>query len=156
MTKRNTEKTDKTARFNLLKSKFPRLVIRKTNLYIITQIVTSKEAQDTVVCSANSKELASLGMTGSLKNVPAAYLTGILLAKKAKEKGIKKANLDIGRYTSTKGSKLYAVVKGAIEGGMKVSCDEKMLPKEDRISGKNTKNPEKTNKEINKVKSQLK
>jgi large subunit ribosomal protein L18 len=156
MTKRKTDKTDKTARFNLLKSKFPRLVIRKTNLHIITQIVTSKEAQDTVICSANSKELINLGWTGSLKNVPSSYLTGMLLAKKAKEKGIKKSILDIGRYTSTKGSKIYAVVKGAIEGGIEINCDEKMLPKEERISGKNTKNPEKTDKEINKIKSQLK
>ena len=156
MTKRKTNRTDKTARFNLLKSKSPRIVIRKTNLHIITQIVTSREAQDAVICSANSKELTNLGWTGSLKNIPSAYLTGMLLAKKAKEKGIKEGILDIGRYTSTKGSKLYAVAKGAIDGGLEINCNEKMLPEEERISGKNTKNPEKTNKEINKIKSQLK
>ena len=47
--------------------------------------------------------------------------------KKAQEKKIKKCNLDIGRQTSTKGSKLYAVVKGAIESGLDINCDKKIL-----------------------------
>lgn len=156
MSKIKKTKTDKTARFNLLKSKSPRLVIRKTNKYIITQVVTSKESQDMVICSVNSKELNNLGFTGSAKNVVAAYLTGMLLAKKAREKGIKNAILDIGRYTSTKGSKIYAVVKGAIDAGMDIKCDVKMLPTEDRLAGKNTKDPDKIKKEIDKIKSQLK
>ena len=105
MTKRKADKTDKTARFNFLKSKSPRLVVRKTNKYLITQIVTSKEVQDTIICSANSKELRNFGWTGSAKNLSAAYLIGVLIAKKAKEKGIKSSILDVGRYTSTKGSR---------------------------------------------------
>lgn len=156
MTKIKKNKTDRAARFNLLKSKSPRLVIRKTNKYLITQIVTSKESQDMVICSVNSKELSNLGFTGSLKNITAAYLTGIFIAKKAKGKGIKDCILDIGRYTSTRGSKLYAVVKGTIEGGISIKCDNKMFPTEERILGKNTKDPEKTKKEIDKIKSQLK
>jgi large subunit ribosomal protein L18 len=141
-------RTDYNTRINLLKSKFPRIVIRKSNRYIITQIVNSKEAQDTTLCSVNSKELKKLGWQSSFKNIPASYLTGILIGKKAKEMKINKATLDMGRHTSTKGSKIYAVVKGAQDAGLEINCDEKMLPKESKLSGEYAKSPEKIKKII--------
>jgi len=124
-------RTDYGARLNLLKSKVPRLVVRITNRYIIAQIVKSKEAQDTVVCTANSKELIKYGMpeTFSMKNVNHGYLTGILIGKKAKEKKISEAILDIGLKRSTKGSKIYAVVKGCADSGIKLKYSEDLVPK---------------------------
>ena len=126
-------KTDYGARIHLLKSKNPRLVIRKSNRYITAQIVETKEAQDKTVCYVHSKELSKEGWKSSFKNLPAAYSVGKIIAKKAQEKKIKTWNLDIGRQTSTKGSRLYAVVKGAIESGLQINCDKEMLPSDERV-----------------------
>lgn len=126
--RRRKGKTDYKARAALLRSGMPRLVVRKTNKYIITQIVESKEAQDYVVCTANSAELKNFGWTNSFKNKAAAYLTGILIAKKAKEKKINKAIPDLGPYRSTKGSKIYAALKGAVEGDLIIKFKTEMAP----------------------------
>ena len=85
--------------------------------------------------AASSKELKKLGWNFACDNLPAAYLTGLLIAKKAKGK-VKEAILDTGLYRSIKGNRIYAVVKGAIDGGLKVPVDEQMFPNEDRIRGK--------------------
>lgn len=143
-------KTDYKARLNLLKTQIPRLIIRKTNRYIITQIVQSKEAQDKTCCYANSKELSKSGWASSFKNLPACYLTGKLIAKKANEKGINKSIVDMGRHASTKGSKIYAVIKGAIDGGLEIPCDKKMFPPKEKLEGIYTKTSEKIKKIIEK------
>jgi large subunit ribosomal protein L18 len=67
--------------------------------------------------------------------LPAAYLTGLLIGKKAAKNKIKEAVLDSGLYPSTKGSRIYAVLKGAVDSDLKVSFDEKILPSEERIKG---------------------
>ena len=123
-------KTDYGSRMNLLKSEIPRLVVRISNRYIIAQIVKSKEAQDSVLCTANSKELVKYGMPEafSMKNISNAYLTGALIAKKGKEKKITEVILDIGLKRSTKGSKIYAVVKGCADSGIKLKYSEEMVP----------------------------
>lgn len=54
----------------------------------------------------------------------------------AKKKKIKEAVLDIGLHQSIKSSSLYALVKGALDSGLIIKCDEKVLPIYDRISGK--------------------
>jgi large subunit ribosomal protein L18 len=143
-------KTDFASRINLLKSGIPRLVVRKSNRYLIAQIVESKEAQDKTICLINSKELSTKAWTSSFKNVPAAYLLGILIAEKAMEKKINKVILDSSRYTSTKESKIYAVVKGALDKGLEIPCDKKMLPTEKRIYGEHIKDHEKIKKIIEK------
>ena len=148
-------KTDYKARSVLLRSKEPRLVIRKTNKYIIAQIIKSKEAQDITICYVNSKELINFGWNLSFKNIPAAYLTGMLIAKKARKKRIEKAIVDIGLYRSTKKSKLYGVVKGAIDGGLVINCKKEILPSEDQIKGNYTKNSEKINEIFNVIKEKI-
>jgi large subunit ribosomal protein L18 len=120
-------------RATMLKSEIPRLVVRKTNKYIIMQIVKNKEAQDQIICCANSIELKKLGWSGSFKNIGAAYLTGILIAKKAIEKKIKSVIPDFGIYRSTKGSKLYAALKGVKKGGIEINFKDEMAPSEERL-----------------------
>ena len=134
--RRRQYKTDYLARKRLIESGIPRLVIRKTNRYIITQIVESKEAQDKVIISTYSKELPEYGWpeSFSIKNLSAAYHTGYLCALKAVKKGIKKAILDIGLNISTKGNKIYAAVKGAIDCGLNVPCSEEMLPDKEKLN----------------------
>lgn len=135
--RRLENKTDYKARQKLLASNLPRIIIRKTNKQILAQIVTSKEAQDYIVCAVESNELNDFGWKLSKKNLPAAYLAGFLLGmkcKKAKEK-IKKAILDIGLQRSTKGSKIYSALKGFIDAGIEVKCSQDMFPSEERIKG---------------------
>ena len=55
--RRIENKTDYRKRLILLKGKVPRFIVRKTNKYIILQIITSKSAQDKVAYSINTKEL---------------------------------------------------------------------------------------------------
>ncbi len=137
--RRREGKTDYRARIALLKSGKPRVVVRKTNRYIIAQLVKSKEAQDSVAIGVTSKHLLKYGwpqeLSGSLKSIPASYLTGYLLGKKMLKINESKAILDIGLARSTKGSRLYAVVKGLLDAGIEIPCSEKVLPSQDRING---------------------
>ena len=144
--RRNEGKTDYPARLQMLHAGVPRLVVRKSNKYLLAQAVISREAQDTVVCGAHSDELISKGwskdMHNSLKSVPAAYLTGFLLGTKIKKdhKDIQRLVVDLGIARSTKGSRLYAVVKGMIDAGFDVACSKEVIPSQDRIEGKHMKN----------------
>ena len=139
--RRKEHKTNYKLRIRLLQANKPRIVIRKTNRYIIVQIVKSEEARDFTVVYTNSKELSKFGWNYGFKNLPAAYLTGFLTAQKAIEK-IKEAIIDLGLQRSTKGSRLYATIKGVIDGGLKIICDEAMFPSEERIKGIHLKNEE--------------
>ncbi len=125
-------KTDYKARLALLKSEKPRLVIRKTNKYIIAQIVVSEMAQDKIVAGMTSKVLLSKGapaeLAGSLKSLGAAYLTGYLLGKKVLSSGIKDAILDAGMNINVKNSRIYAALKGVVDAGIKVPHSEGVLP----------------------------
>ena len=83
--RRRQYKTDYANRLELLKSEKPRIVFRKTNSYIIAHYVVSKEAQDKTQIGISSKHLLKYGwpekFKGSLKSIPAAYLTGYLIGK---------------------------------------------------------------------------
>jgi large subunit ribosomal protein L18 len=76
-----------------------------------------------------------MGWLGSGKNTSAAYLTGFLLGKKALKAGITAAVLDIGIKSSTKGARIFAALKGAVDAGLKVPHGDVILPQEDRIRG---------------------
>lgn len=146
--RRKESKTDYKSRFNLLKSEKPRLVVRKTNRYIIAQVVESDIARDKVIAQANSKELLSKGWpkekSGSLKSLQAAYLTGLMLGKKSKSKEL---ILDLGLQRVVHGSRLLAVLKGAIDAGAKISHKKETLPTEERLS---------VNKELHSIMSKIK
>ena len=127
-------KTYYLARQNFLKSNLPRLVVRKSNRYIMAQIIKSQNAQDFIESACFSKELGKYGLKSySLKNLGCAYLCGLILAKKTKEK---KAILDIGLLRSTKFSKIYAVAKGCIDAGMSINVSKEMLPDDQTLAKK--------------------
>ncbi len=146
-------KTDYRARIDLLRSSKPRLIIRKTNRYVIVQLVETKDAQDSVIYSVISKDLLSNGwpkeLSGSLKSRQAAYLTGYLLARKASSK-IKEAILDAGLNRHVKKSRIYSALKGVIEGGINVPCGKDILPQEEDLNAN-----EKLANLIGKLKSKL-
>lgn len=142
--RRREAKTDYAKRIKLLKGNFPRIVFRRTNKYLIAQYVTSQEAQDRIELSSNSKELLRFGwpkeFPGSLKSISAAYLLGLLMSKKIKEKKLKKPIVDFGMIKILHKTKTYAFLKGLKDGGLDIACRKEVYPDEDRIEGKHMKN----------------
>ncbi len=129
---RKNKTTNYRARLGMLKSRLPRLVVRKTNSMIIGQIVEYGESGDKTLASVYSKELRSYGWNFGLKNSPAAYLSGFLLGKKS---SAKEAILDKGTRTLKKDSFIYYFMKGASDAGIDVHTKEFDIT-EDRLSGK--------------------
>lgn len=85
--------------------------------------------------SAQSSELKALGWKAPCGNMPAAYLTGLLIGTRAKAKGVNNVILDIGLSARGPGSRIFAAAKGALDGGLAIPIDKKALPSEDRLRG---------------------
>ena len=139
--RRAENKTNYTKRRKLLEGGKPRIVVRKTNRYITIEYIESRQAQDSVRAYSNSKELLEQGWpkekSGSLKSLGAAYLTGLMFGNKIKS--FAPAILDTGIIRSTKGSKIYAAVKGIIDSSYKIKCGEEVIPSPERINSANLK-----------------
>nr|AER35073.1 60S ribosomal protein L5 [Tieghemostelium lacteum] len=128
-----------------------RLVARFTNKDIIAQVIYSKIVGDFVLAAAYAHELPRYGVKVGLTNYASAYATGLLLARRllqklkldATYKGQEKvdgkifnispvadkskpfrANLDVGLTRTSTGNKVFAVLKGAVDGGIAVQHRE--------------------------------
>jgi len=125
-----------------------RFVVRFTNRDIICQIVFARIAGDVVMCAAYSHELPRYGIKVGLTNYAAAYATGLLLARRLNHKlglhekypGIEGkatgehflvepmgdgrrpfyALLDVGLARTSTGARVFAAMKGAVDGGLEV------------------------------------
>jgi len=140
---------------NKYDSKKYRLVVRRTCTKIITQIIYSTMTGDRVLCAADSTELKNHGVTAGLTNYPAAYCTGLLLARRllkqvglaemyktnadcngdyynvdedVQEKRPFKALLDVGINRTTTGARCFGALKGACDGGINVPHKTKRFP----------------------------
>lgn len=134
--RRREQKTDYQARRILATSEHPRFVVRASNKGIIAQIVTAQIIGDKVLTQAASNELVNkYGWQASGKSIPAGYLLGLIAGHKAIKEGIETAYLDLGLKRPTKGSKIFAVVKGAIDAGLNIPCDSDIIPPPERING---------------------
>lgn len=133
--RRREGKTDYGARFKLIGLDKARMVARITNNHITAQIINVAPEGDETIISAHSNELTKMGWLGSTKNISAAYLTGFLCGKKALKEGIDGAVLDIGLKSPTKGTKVFAVLKGAVDAGLNIPHGDVVLPEEERIRG---------------------
>ena len=131
-----------------------RLVARITNTRVIAQVVYATIQGDKVFCAADSQELRKYGLTTGLSNFASAYATGLLLARRLLQKvkldsmyeGNKeygtdynsgndmkdqrpfKMILDVGLKATKNGSKVFAVMKGAADGGVHVPHNDKRFP----------------------------
>jgi large subunit ribosomal protein L5e len=135
-----------------------RLVVRFTNTRVIAQVTYATIQGDKILTSAHSHELKRYGLTAGLSNYAAAYATGLLVARRllkqtkldtlykgaAKIDGVDydvsnevksheqrkpfKAVLDVGLVNTTKGNKVFAVMKGASDGGIHVPHSTKRFP----------------------------
>ena len=128
-------RTNYRRRLALLKSSLPRLVVRKTLTRIILQVVDFNGVGDKVRLTITSDMLKKLGWKHSCKNIPAAYLAGMLMGKIALAAKIKQAVPDTGMQSITKGGKIFASLKGAKDVGLEVPVAEEVVPKTDAISG---------------------
>lgn len=155
--RRHEGKTDYLKRLKLLKSGLPRIVFRKTNKYIIAQYITSREAQDKVEINVTSKKLKEYGwpdeFNGSLKSIPASYLTGLLIGKEIINKKLEPPIIDFGMLRVLSKNKCFAFLKGIVDSGLQMKYNSEDFPEGERISGKNMKKD--FSKTFNEIKSKI-
>jgi len=133
--RRREGRTNYHKRLALVKSGKNRLVVRKTVKSLVCQIVDYKHKGDLTLVSASTKDLSEFGWNGGTGKLPSSYLVGYLCAMRAKDKKPGEVILDIGLQRSTKGSRIYAALKGAVDGGLNIPFSEDILPSEERIRG---------------------
>nr|ANM86203.1 60S ribosomal protein L5-2 [Stygiella incarcerata] len=136
-----------------------RLVVRIANKNVTVQVAKALIDHDEVLASAYSHELPRYGVKVGLTNYAACYATGLLLARRLLKKfglddkytGVEevdgshfeveemedgprpfRANLDIGVARSTTGARVFAVMKGACDGGLFVPHSDSRFPGYDR------------------------
>jgi len=134
-----------------------RLIVRVTNSKIICQIAYATIIGDHIVCQATSKELTKYGVPVGHTNYAAAYLTGLLVARRCLKKfnldeAFKgkeeingeeyhveeeeyegearpfKAILDVGLQRTCAGARMWGALKGAADGGLHVPHSTKNFP----------------------------
>jgi len=129
-----------------------RLVVRFTNKDIICQIASATIDGDVILASAYSHELSNYGVKHGFNNYAAAYATGLLIARRAltelgiadKYIGVEEVTgadftveeiengprpffvlLDVGLNRTTTGARIFAVMKGAVDGGLEIPHNNK-------------------------------
>jgi large subunit ribosomal protein L18 len=123
--RRRKSLTNYRKRLGLIKSKLPRMVVRKSSKHVLVQFIEYGPDGDRTLSSTLSSELTKFGWPERC-NTPTAYLTGMLAARKAQKKGILKSVLDVGLQTPSKGSVLFSAAKGAMQAGIEVAMGEGM------------------------------
>jgi large subunit ribosomal protein L5e len=128
-----------------------RFVVRISNREITAQIAYAQLTGDKILCSAYSHELKRYGLKAGFTNYASSYATGLLLARRLlaqlglaeKYLGVKeatgedkhidypeegprpfKALLDVGLARTSTGARVFAVLKGALDGGVDVPHKE--------------------------------
>ncbi len=126
-------KTNYRKRAAILIGRHSFVTVKVSDQNVAAQVLKPTPTGDVVVASAHSRELEKQGWKGALNNLPACYLTGMLVAKKALDKGVKNAVLYIGKDHFT--SRVAACMKGIVDGGVSMPVSEESLPEEERIRG---------------------
>ncbi len=127
------DKTNYRKRAAILIGRHSFVTVKVSDQNIAAQVLKPTPTGDIVIASAHSRELEKQGWKGTLNNLPACYLTGMLLGKKALGNGVKNAVLYIGKDHFT--SRVAACMKGIVDGGVSMPVSEESLPDQERISG---------------------
>ena len=135
--RKREQKTSYPKRLKLLLSGKKRIVVRLTNSRVIAQLVEFTPNGDKILVGVDSFALRKYGWKYSCKNIPAAYLTGFLLGRKAKDKKFKDESvLDTGFNSPQHKGRIYAFLKGALDAGISVPHGEKdLFPEDKKIQG---------------------
>jgi large subunit ribosomal protein L18 len=128
-----THKTSYRKRQALLISKQDFVTIKVTNQNVIAQVLKPEIRGDIVRVSTHSRELRRYGWKGSLNSLPACFLVGLVLGRKALEKGVDKAILYIGNKPFT--SRIAACMKGIVQAGINIPISSESYPTEHRLNG---------------------
>jgi len=132
-----------------------RMIVRFSNSDVCCQIAYARLEGDIVIGAAYSHELPRYGVKVGLTNYAAAYCTGLLLARRILQKfqldtvyegnteingemynvednddgpGAFRACLDVGLARTSTGAKVFAAMKGAVDGGLDIPHSEKRFP----------------------------
>jgi len=132
-----------------------RMIVRTSNTDVCCQIAYARLEGDIVISAAYSHELPRYGVKVGLTNYAAAYCTGLLLARRVLQKfkldtvyegntnvdgtmfyvedqddgpGAFRACLDVGLARTSTGAKVFAALKGAVDGGLDIPHSEKRFP----------------------------
>lgn len=125
--------------------------MRFTNRDVICQVIYATIAGDITICAAYAHELPKFGMKAGLTNYAAAYATGLLCARRLLTKyGLAetyegntenigedynveaegdrrpfKCFLDVGLVRTSTGARVFAALKGAVDGGLDIPHNDK-------------------------------
>lgn len=130
--------TDYHRRLKLLRGQVPRAVVRVSNTRTTCQLVTWAAHGDHVSVNITGTDLVKkYGWPEghSLKSVPASYLVGYAMGKAALASGASEAVLDIGLASNSKGSRVYAALKGMCDAGLEIPHSEDVYPDDERLNG---------------------
>lgn len=132
-----------------------RLITRITNKKIICQIAYATIQGDRILCQATSTELEKYGVPAGHTNYAACYATGLLIARRALDlvgmadsiTGVEEATaeefhveeeenerrpfkviLDVGLIRTIPGSRVFGILKGAVDGGLHIPHSVKNFP----------------------------
>jgi large subunit ribosomal protein L5e len=132
-----------------------RLICRITNKKIICQIAYATIQGDRMLCQATSTELTKYGLPVGHTNYSACYATGLLVARRALTivgladsiTGVEECNaeefhveeennerrpfkviLDVGLIRTIPGSRVWGILKGAVDGGLHIPHKVKNFP----------------------------
>jgi len=134
--RRREGKTNYHKRLKLVQSGKTRVIIRRSNNGMTVQFADYVATGDKVLAGATAKDVRAAGCTTvSAKSLPGSYLTGYIAGLRAKKAGVTYAIVDLGMQTSTKGNRLYAAIKGAVDAGLDIPVSEDMFPSQERLSG---------------------
>ena len=131
--RRRKNLTNYAKRLGLVKGMAMRMAVRKSARGILVQFLEFSGKGDRVAASARSPALRQYGWAPRC-NAPTAYLCGLLAGRMAMKKGVKEFNLDVGMHAPTKGSVVFAALRGALDSGLRTNYGEEMIT-DDRISG---------------------
>lgn len=151
--RRREGRTDYRHRLAQLRSRLPRLVVRRTGRNVVVQFANFDPAGDTIAANASALDLPALGWKGHTGNVPAAYLAGLLAGRRAKGAGVAEAVLDIGHQEPVPRSSLFAALQGVLDAGIEVPHGDKVLPDAKRLSGEHV--SAETTSNFNEVKARI-
>jgi large subunit ribosomal protein L18 len=139
--RRREGKTDYRARRTILVGRRVFATVRVSGRNILVQIAQAERHGDRVLASAHSRELVRHGWKGSRKNLPAAYLTGLIAGHKAKRQGVAEAIIYAGAQPFTPNGRVAAALKGLQDAGIVVPADAEVLPKPARLHGEHIVQP---------------
>ena len=133
--RRRENRTDYLARKKLLLSGHPMLVTRRTSNYVYVSICLASGKGEVTLASASSKELAEDFNLVGLRNLPSAYLTGLLAGRRAREKNLETAVVSLGPAWSSNASIPFAVAQGCTDAGLEVPVGGQAKVAQDRLRG---------------------